>query len=91
MIDWILEVFGNYKSTTSHETYFRATNLLDLYLKKTWRRHVDSDLHIIGVSCMFIATKIEDVYHIPLNDFIKRVAHNKFTEKDIKEKELDIL
>jgi cyclin B len=91
MIDWILEVYGTYSTTTSHETYFRAANLIDLYLKKTWKRHVDADLHLIGVACMFIATKIEDVYHIPLSDFIKRVAHNKFTEKDLKEKEMEIL
>jgi len=65
--------------------------MMDLYLKKTWRRHIEPELHLIGVACMFIATKIEDVYHIPLLDFVKRVSHAKFTEKEIKEKELGIL
>ena len=33
MVDWMLEVFGNYKKTTTHFTYFRAVCLMDLYLK----------------------------------------------------------
>jgi cyclin B len=85
MIDWMLEVLGNYKETTSHETYFRAVNMLDLYLKKTWRKHVDSELHLIGIACMFIATKIEDINHIPLHDFVARVGHNKFSLRELKE------
>jgi len=42
---------------------------MDLFLKKTTKKHQDSDLHLIGVACMFIASKVEDVFHIPLNDF----------------------
>jgi cyclin B len=92
MIDWVLEVLGNYKQTTSHETYFRAVNLMDLFLKKaTHRKYTDCDLHLIGITCMFIASKIEDVYHIPLKDFVSRVSHNKFTAFVIKDKEKEIL
>jgi cyclin B len=91
MIDWVLEVYGNYKQTTSHETYFRAVNLMDLFLKKTQKKHTDIDLHLIGVVCMFIATKVEDIYHIPLSDFVQRISHNKFTFDAVKEKEKEIL
>jgi cyclin B len=27
---------------------------------------------------MYIASKIEDIHHIPLSDFVKRVSHDKF-------------
>lgn len=33
---------------------------------------------------MFIASKLEDIYHIPLSDFVNRVGHNKFTAFKIK-------
>jgi hypothetical protein len=29
MVDWMLEVFGNYEKTSSNMTYFRAVGLLD--------------------------------------------------------------
>lgn len=28
---------------------------------------------------MYIATKLEDIYHIPLEDFVKRVGHSKYS------------
>lgn len=39
---------------------------------------------------MFIASKLEDVYHIMLRDFVKRVAHGKYNEHAIKEMEAEI-
>lgn len=40
---------------------------------------------------MFISTKVEDIYHIPLNDFVSRVSHNKFPAHKIKALEAVIL
>ena len=40
---------------------------------------------------MFIASKYEDIYHIPMQDFLDRVAHNKFTSFEIKAKEWEII
>jgi cyclin B len=45
------------------------------YLKRVLK---DNDVHLSGVASMFLATKYEDIYHIPLRDFLTRVAHNKF-------------
>lgn len=79
MVDWMLEVFGNYKTTTTNFTFFRSVNLMDQFLKSTQRVYGETDLHLIGIGSMFIASKIEDVYHIPMVDMVKRVAHNKFS------------
>ena len=62
-------------------------------------------MHLSGVAAMFLASKYDDVYHIPLKDFVSRVSHDKFTaylsdmnfiflimiREDIKEKEWEIL
>lgn len=84
MVDWMIEVFGNYPQTTTPQTYFRAVGLLDAFLKKTNMYYQDSDVHLMGISCMFIATKLEDIYHIPLQDFVTRVGHTKFNATKLK-------
>eukprot|EP01016_Furgasonia_blochmanni_P045574 TRINITY_DN6448_c0_g1_i16.p1 TRINITY_DN6448_c0_g1~~TRINITY_DN6448_c0_g1_i16.p1 ORF type:complete len:592 (-),score=159.20 TRINITY_DN6448_c0_g1_i16:147-1862(-) len=92
MLDWMMEVFGNYPSTTTNYTYFLSMHLLDMFCKKCKSRRLrDSDVHLLGVVCMFMASKYEDVYHITLNDFVERVAHKKFSAEQIKEREWEIL
>ena len=41
----------------------------------------------MGISCMFIASKLEDIYHIPLTDIVTRVGHNKFNMSKVKNME----
>ena len=50
-----------------------------------------SDLHLTGVTCMFIASKYEDVYPLHLETVVKKVAHSKLTKEAILAKEQDIL
>lgn len=88
MIDWMIEVFGNYENICTDFTFFRAVTLMDHYLKVTTSHHKDNDLHLIGIACMFISTKLEDIYHITLRDFVTRVSHNKFSAFQIKSAEL---
>ncbi|CAD8202977.1 unnamed protein product [Paramecium octaurelia] len=91
MVDWMIEVFGNYPTTTTSQTYFRAVGLLDAFLKKTSMYYYDGDVHLMGISCMFIASKLEDIYHIPLSDIVTRVGHNKFNTIKVKNMEQTIL
>ncbi|KAL4474422.1 hypothetical protein ABPG72_007821 [Tetrahymena utriculariae] len=91
MADWMIEVFGNYKQTSSDKTYFRAVGLLDLFFKKQTKKLVESDVHLFGIAAMFLATKQEDISHISLDDIVEKVGHNKFIEKKIREAEYEIL
>jgi hypothetical protein len=91
MIDWMIEVLGNYHLYTSHQTFFLAVSIMDLYFKHSKKRIGDNDVHLSGVAAMFLASKYDDVYHIPLKDFVSRVSHDKFSAEDIKEKEWEIL
>ena len=58
MINWMIEVLGNYSETTSDATFFRSISIMDYYLKKTVFQYTDNQLHLIGITSMFIATKI---------------------------------
>jgi hypothetical protein len=39
----------------------------------------EEEIHLIGIAAMFISTKLEDIYHIPLRDFVFKVGHKKFS------------
>ena len=89
MIDWMIEVLTNFKC--DDQTFFLAVSLLDRYFKnKTETREV-SDLHIIGVTIMFIASKYEDIYPLKMKIVFEKIAHRKLAIDDIKSLEKDIL
>jgi len=91
MVDWMIEVFANYFATASDQTFFMAVGLMDLYHKHSKKKLRESDVHLNGMAAMFISSKFDDVYHIPLKDFVERIGHSKFTGEEIKAKEWDIL
>ena len=62
----MIEVLGNYGETTSNATFFRSVSIMDYYLKKSITQYSNNQLHLIGITSMFIATKLEDIHHIPL-------------------------
>lgn len=80
MVDWMIEVFANYKMTSSDKTYFRAVGLLDHFFKLSPRMLKESDVHLFGIASMFLATKQEDISHISLEDIVEKIGHKKFSE-----------
>lgn len=84
MVDWIIEVYGNYIGTSTEATLFRAIGVLDLYLKNETEAFLSGDLHLLGVASIFIATKIEDIYHLSLSEMRNKISHMKFSEENIK-------
>jgi len=69
MVDWMIVVFRVLKKS-SYKTFFLATQLMDTYFiikKKQGKKVSKQDLHIVGLVCVFIASKFEDVIPIYLN------------------------
>lgn len=89
MIDWMIEVLTNFKC--DDQTFFLAVGLMDRYFKNKPETREISDLHIIGVTCMFIASKYEDIYPLKMKMVHEKIAHQKLAIDDIKMLELDIL
>ena len=50
-----------------------------------------SELHLIGVTTIFIACKFEEIYPLRLQTVHERIAHKKLAAEQIKSKELEIL
>lgn len=89
MIDWMIEVLTNFKC--DDQTFFLAVSLLDRYFKGKNETREISDLHIIGVTTMFIASKYEDIYPLKMKMVFEKIAHKKLQIEEIKRLELDIL
>ncbi|CAD8127463.1 unnamed protein product [Paramecium sonneborni] len=89
MVDWMVEVLTSYKC--KDQTFFLAVKLMDSYLSKTSQKHIPQDLHLVGVTTMFMACKFEEIYPVKLQVVHEKIAHKKLTKDEIKEKETNIL
>jgi hypothetical protein len=88
MVDWMIEVMSNYKCDDNG--FFIAINLMDKYFKLKETPLQPQELHLIGVTCLFTASKYQDIYPIRLKVVHERIAHKKLSPEDIKQKEADI-
>lgn len=88
MVDWMIEVLTNFKC--DDQTFFLAISLMDRFFKSSPRELQIQDLHIIGVSCMFIASKYEDIYPLKMKMVFEKIAHKKISVDKIKQLELEI-
>lgn len=89
MIDWMFEVLTIYQQRES--TIFKSVFLLDLYYAH--RREPESldELHLLGIVCMMIASKSEEVKYIKLDAFVNTIGRGKFTKERILAKEVELL
>eukprot|EP00035_Acanthoeca_spectabilis_P021705 m.439778 g.439778 ORF g.439778 m.439778 type:complete len:438 (-) comp18417_c0_seq1:244-1557(-) len=87
LADWMMEVseeFGLHR-----ETYHIALNLVDRYLSRA-TGEAKAILQLIGVSCLFIAAKVEEIYPPRLTKFAE-LTDGACTDEAILAKELEIL
>lgn len=85
MVDWIIEVLCLFKQ--SNKTIFRAVHLLDLFLKCEKKPLSVKDLHLLGVVCMFVASKLCEVYPLKIGRVVNDIGKHKFTKETILEQE----
>ena len=70
------------------ETIYTTVFLIDRYL--SLQPIKKSQLHILGVTALLIATKYEEIYPPELKDLLS-VSENKFTRQEVLSMELDML
>ncbi|XP_076051182.1 cyclin E isoform X2 [Oratosquilla oratoria] len=87
LLDWLTEVCEVYK--LHRETYYLSVDFIDRYLAAC-ENVPKQQLQLIGITCLFIAAKIEEIYPPKLSDFAF-VTDSACTEHEILEKELVIL
>ena len=86
MVNWMVEVFEIFKDKSTNETFFRAVLIMDMFIKHYQEKVLNNtDVYIIGLSCIFISSKYTDLDPITLQQF----EDFKFLEKHPKEKILE--
>jgi hypothetical protein len=88
MVDWMIEVLTNFKCRDL--TLYLAVKIMDRFLKISPTKQV-SDLHIVGVTSMFMASKYEDIYPLRMQMVYEKIAHKKVSVEAIKNMEKEVM
>ena len=88
MVDWMIEVLSNYHC--EENSFFEAINIMDRYFASAESSLLPNELHLIGVTSMFMASKYHDIYPLRLKKKKKKIAHDKLSSDEIKNKEEEI-
>jgi len=83
LFDWMMEVCAEFH--LKRETFHFATNYVDRYLSSV-KSVPKTELQLVGVSAMFIASKMEEIYCPKIADFAK-ATDDAYTEIQIREME----
>ncbi|XP_078257779.1 G1/S-specific cyclin-E1 [Rhinoraja longicauda] len=87
LLDWLMEVCKVYK--LHRETFYLAQDYFDRFMA-TQNNVVKTRLQLIGISTLFIAAKLEEIYPPKLHQFAS-VTDGACMEEDILDMELVIL
>ncbi|KZT10282.1 uncharacterized protein LAESUDRAFT_672989 [Laetiporus sulphureus 93-53] len=86
LMDWLIQVHARF--TLLPETLFLCVNLIDRFLSA---RVVSlAKLQLVGVTCMFIASKVEEVIAPSVENFL-HVADSSYNEAEILQAERYVL
>jgi hypothetical protein len=86
LINWLYDVYIRFKLRI--ETLFLAVYLLDRYTQKNMLYR--NRLQLIGATCLWTASKYEEVYYPEIKDMIF-ICDNAVTTEDILQAEYDLL
>lgn len=86
LVDWLVEVSEDYKLAA--DTLYLSIYYVDRYL--SLKPIISSQLQLLGIACMLLASKMEEVYAPAVKEFIY-IADDKFTKADIKKAEIMVL
>lgn len=88
MVDWMVEVF--YITGSEPCTFELAVHIMDRYIQQTKKILYDHDIHLIGLTCIYISSKLNDDTPLSLSEVTKNIGKSIFLTTDIIEKEKEI-
>jgi len=88
LVDWLVEVQCQFKLL--QETLYSTVDIIDRYMAVEGMSVDRNKLQLIGVSAMFLASKVEEMYAPACSDFVY-ITDNAYSEQEIKAMELKIL
>jgi hypothetical protein len=85
----MIEVLSSFNCTTN--TYFVAIDIMDSYLTSSTRCFETKDIHLIGVTSMLLASKMEEIIPFKVSTVVEKMTHGKMQAKEIVKCEESIL
>eukprot|EP00967_Tisochrysis_lutea_P127106 scaffold215782_cov15-Tisochrysis_lutea.AAC.1 len=82
LVDWLVEVAEEYKLCA--DTLYLSVNYIDRFLSIHPVQR--SNLQLVGIACMWIASKYEEIYPPNVNDFCY-ITDNTYTKEQMVEME----
>lgn len=86
LVEWIIDVHRKFRLMS--ETLYVTVSIIDRYLSKVSIKK--SQLHLLGVTALLIATKYEEIYPPELKDLLS-ISENKFTKEEVLALEQEVL
>jgi len=88
LIDWLVEVHAQFKLLP--ETLYMTIFMIDRYLQAEGLTVKRNRFQLLGVTAMFTASKVEEMYAPEINDFVY-ITDNAYTAQEIRQMELKVL
>lgn len=63
---------------------------MDTYYQRTLKVEDSKDLHLLGVCCMFMIIKLEEIIPLRLQTVYEKIGHKKLSMDTLKKKEEEI-
>lgn len=86
--EWLTEVTLRY---SSKPVFFLTVKLMDQFFQSFNQVLVPEDLHIISVACLFIASKLIDVFPVKLKVLLSKICMNKYSVEQFVNAEKTVL
>ena len=79
LVDWLVEVHLKFKLVP--ETLYLTVNLIDRYLER--QEVTRSSLQLVGVTCLLIAAKYEEIYPPGVHDLVY-ICDRAYTRREVR-------
>ncbi|KAL6525947.1 hypothetical protein OROHE_015471 [Orobanche hederae] len=86
LVDWLVEVAEEYRLVS--DTLYLTVNYIDRYLSA--HKLLRNKLQLLGVSCMLVASKYEEISPPHVEDFCY-ITDNTYTKDEVVDMERDVL
>merc|ERR1712126_316262 len=88
LVEWLVEVHKQF--ALLQETLYCSVGILDRYMQVDCEKVPRKNLQLVGVTCMFIASKYEEMYAPEIGDFVY-ITDNAYSESEIRTQEVEMI
>lgn len=85
----MIEVLSSFECVTN--TFFVAVDLMDAYLTWSPAALEPRSIHLVGITAMLLASKVEEITPFKVCIAVEKMAHGKLTAKEIVSCETDMM